>query len=324
MAERTPPKTFEERSAMVGETVPSAEELLIEAGKVAEFASAIGADSSIYRDRTLAREQGFADVPAPLTFSRTAEFPRYRPSDFVEPNGFDLGFDPTTTLHGEQAYEYHAPVTVGDVLSATATLADVRLRTGARGGEMTFADIEQVFEDETGRRVLTVRSTYIETDGADELVGSERSDATQASTPDSGDDDVDSDADLTLVSDELDRTDFVRYAGASGDFTPLHFDEPYARSCGFESVFAQGMLTAGIASGLLTDRFGVGAVRRYRTRFEDLVFAGETLVVRGSIADERSAGDTSVIDVDVEAETSGGRRVLSGDATVEPTTTPPE
>jgi acyl dehydratase len=298
--------TFDELRSMVGTSVRSAEGLRIEAGKVAEFAAAIGDDDPIYRDAEVARDRGYEAIPAPLTFTRTAEFPRYRPAEFVEPRGFGLGLDPTTTLHGEQSYEYHAPAVVGDVLSATATLTDVRRHQGKRGGEMTFADIEQVFEDRTGRPIVTVQSTYIETEGAEVLA--ESGDSRETELPDA-------EADLRLVSKELDRTDFVTYAGASGDFTPLHFDEPYARSCGFETVFAQGMLTAGIASRLLTDRFGVGAVRRYRTRFEDIVDPGESVVVRATVTGERSDGGTPLVDLDLAAATREGRRVLSGSAT---------
>jgi acyl dehydratase len=301
-----PTRTLEELRSMVGTSARTAEGLRIEAGKVAEFAAAIGDESPIYRDAAVARERGYEAIPAPLTFTRTAEFPRYRPAEFVEPRGFGLGLDPTTTLHGEQSYEYHAPAVVGDVLSATATLTDVRRHEGDRGGEMTFAEIEQVFEDRTGRPIVTVRSTYIETEGAEVLDESSGSRDTEP---------PDAEADLRLISEELDRTDFVEYAGASGDFTPLHFDEPYARSCGFETVFAQGMLTAGTASRVLTDRFGVGAVRRYRTRFEDIVFPGESVVVRGTVTGERSDVGTPLVDVELTAATRDGRRVLSGSAT---------
>ena len=65
--------------------------------------------------------------------------------------------------------------------------------------------------------------------------------------------------------------DFVRYAGASGDFNPLHYDEATARAAGFRSVFAQGMFSAGVLGAYVADWFGAatgaplpGAVRRRR------------------------------------------------------------
>lgn len=150
---------------MIGESMTTVEGLRIEPGKVAEFASAIVDDNPVYRDESTARERGFDHVPAPLTFTRTADFPRHRPDDFEHAFGFDLGFDPQTTLHGAQEYEFHRHACAGDVLSATATLRDVYRREGGRGGTMTFAVIEQTFEDEEGEPVVTVRSTYIETGG---------------------------------------------------------------------------------------------------------------------------------------------------------------
>jgi acyl dehydratase len=304
-------RSISELRSMIGTSARIAAELRIEAGKVAEFANAIGDPSPIYRDRERARTAGFDEIPAPLTFTRTVDFPRYRTDAFSGLYGLDLGLDPTTTLHGEQRYEYHRPAVVGDVLSVTSTLRDVRHRTGGRGGEMTLVDVERVFEDEADRPVVTATSTYVELESGDGMGGSgESTGETDRIEPDPREEP------LSLVAVDLDRTDFVRYAGASGDFTPLHFDEPHARSSGFETVFAQGMLTAGIASRLLTDAVGVGAVRRYRTRFEDLVWPGDTVAVGGSVADERVEGETSLLEIEITARTGDGRRVLSGDATL--------
>lgn len=150
---------------MVGRSVATVDGLRVEPGKVEEFARAITDENSIYRNQRGAEKHGFDGVPAPLTFTRTADFPRYRPAEFVGKFGFDLGFSRTSTLHGEQEYTFHRSLTAGDVLSATATLRDVFRRDGERGGMMTFAVIEQIFEDEEGDEVVTVRSTYIETNG---------------------------------------------------------------------------------------------------------------------------------------------------------------
>jgi len=288
---------------MVGETMPTAAGLRIERGKVEEFARAIGDTSAVYRDPAVARERGLSDVPAPLTFTRTADFPRYRPEEYVAPYGFDLGFALEATLHGRQGYEFHRPAVAGDVLSATATVTDVYRRSGERAGEMVFADIEQAFEDEDGEPVVTVTTTAVEIENARDLETETETDP--GAIPDDG----------ALLREDVDRTAFVEYAGASGDFTPLHFDDPFARSCGFESVFAQGMLIAGIASRLVTDRFGVGNVRAFRTQFEDQVWPDETVVAYGSVAEKREGGGERLADYAFEARTADGRLVLTGEAT---------
>lgn len=77
----------------------------------------------------------------------------------------------------------------------------------------------------------------------------------------------------------LTRTDIVRFAGASGDFNPVHHDEMYARALGFPTVFAMGMLTAGMLANRLSDQAGIERVRDLAIRFvaptwpdEDLSF----------------------------------------------------
>ena len=119
----------------------------------------------------------------------------------------------------------------------------------------------------------------------------------------------------TIVVEDLDRTDFVRYAGASGDFTPLHFNEPYTTEAGFDQVFAQGMLIAGIASRFVTDWFGIERIRRYETRFEDQIWPGETVVVEGIVSDIRTTTEGRIIDVDFEVATETDRVVLTGFST---------
>ena len=73
------------------------------------------------------------------------------------------------------------------------------------------------------------------------------------------------------------RTDIVRYAGAGGDFNPVHHDDVYARSLGLPGVFAMGLLGAGYLSRVLGEEFGASTVRRFTVRFRAQVWPGETL-----------------------------------------------
>lgn len=121
----------------------------------------------------------------------------------------------------------------------------------------------------------------------------------------------------TVVVEDLSRRDFVKYAGASGDFARIHYDEPFARAAGYPSVFGQGMLTAGFASTLVTDWFGIEHVRRFKTRFSAQVWPGDTVRVTGEVTDVTPADDHVVVDVAFEAVTQDGSTVLTGDATAE-------
>ena len=80
----------------------------------------------------------------------------------------------------------------------------------------------------------------------------------------------------------ISRTDIVRFAGASGDFNPLHHDEERARAAGFPGVFAMGQMQAGMLSRLATDCLGLRAIRSYRVRFSAKVWPGDVLLLRGS------------------------------------------
>jgi acyl dehydratase len=87
-----------------------------------------------------------------------------------------------------------------------------------------------------------------------------------------------------VVFGPLSRADIARYAGASGDFNPIHVDEDYARSTGAPTVFAMGMLPAGLLAHAVSDWFGGPQhLRRYKVRFTTRVWPGDELVCSGSV-----------------------------------------
>ena len=109
------------------------------------------------------------------------------------------------------------------------------------------------------------------------------------------------------------RADLVRYAGASGDFNVIHWNERVAREVGLPGVIAHGMLTAGLAARAVTAWAGdPGAVVDYQVRFSRPVVVpddadGAEVVVRGRVAAMVDDGHARV-DLTV---TSGGEKVLS-------------
>src|SRR5476651_889351 len=80
-----------------------------------------------------------------------------------------------------------------------------------------------------------------------------------------------------LVED-LKRTQIVQYAGASGDYNPLHTDEVFAtQAAGYPSVFAHGMLTMGMTGRMVTDLVGHGRLTEFGGRFTSQVYPGDDL-----------------------------------------------
>ena len=119
----------------------------------------------------------------------------------------------------------------------------------------------------------------------------------------------------TLVED-LSRTQIVQYAGASGDFNPLHSDEPFAtKVAGYPGVFAHGMLTMGITGRILTDWVGDGRLLRYGVRFVKQVWPGDDLTARAEVTAVRDSDDGPVADLVVETRNQDGDVVLTGTAT---------
>ena len=88
----------------------------------------------------------------------------------------------------------------------------------------------------------------------------------------------------------LTRTMFVRYAGASGDFNPMHHDDTIATQVGNPSVFGHGMLSMGLAARVVKDWFGPEAIRRLQVRFAKQVWPGDVLTCTAVVTGKREEG----------------------------------
>lgn len=115
-----------------------------------------------------------------------------------------------------------------------------------------------------------------------------------------------------VMIEKVDRAMFVRYAGASGDFNPIHWNEDFAKGAGYQGVFAQGMFTAGVLATFLTDWVGEENVRRFRTRFVGQVWPDEAITCRATVT---SVADGSA-EVALIVENEKGEKKIDGDATV--------
>ncbi|GAA2828139.1 MaoC/PaaZ C-terminal domain-containing protein [Kribbella solani] len=108
------------------------------------------------------------------------------------------------------------------------------------------------------------------------------------------------------------RTDIVRYAGAGGDFNPIHHDEVFATAAGYPSVFAHGLLTAGVLSTFVADWLGLANLRRFSVRYVDQVWPGDSLVTRGEVVSDDGERITARLTVHVAG--ADPRLVLTGEA----------
>jgi acyl dehydratase len=119
-----------------------------------------------------------------------------------------------------------------------------------------------------------------------------------------------------VVADGLYRTQIVQYAGASGDFNPLHTDEVFTtKVAGYPSVFAHGMLTMGLTGTLLTDAIGDGTLRTFGVRFRSQVWPGDTLTATATITEVTKQDNETLVALDIETVNQKGEIVVSGTAT---------
>jgi acyl dehydratase len=116
-----------------------------------------------------------------------------------------------------------------------------------------------------------------------------------------------------VLVEELTRTQIVQYAGASGDYNPLHTDEPFARDvAGYPGVFAHGMLSMGMTGRLLTDWVGDGRLLEYGVRFTAQVWPGDTLTATATIREVIERDGDPVALIDIVTVNQSGTAVVTG------------
>ena len=105
---------------------------------------------------------------------------------------------------------------------------------------------------------------------------------------------------LPSITARLQRVNLVMYAGASGDFNPIHWNETFAKAVGLPDVIAHGMLTMATAGRVVTDWVGdPGAVLEYGVRFTRPVVVpnddqGATVEISGVVGEKREDGTVRV------------------------------
>ena len=114
-----------------------------------------------------------------------------------------------------------------------------------------------------------------------------------------------------VVIEKVARTHIVKYAGASGDFNPLHHDDTAAQGMGgYPSVFAHGMLSMGLTGRMLTDWLGPVALKKYGVRFTKQVWPGDTLTAKGEV----TSIEGGVATIKVVTTNQNGESVVEGEA----------
>ena len=248
----------------------------VEAGMILQFAQAIGDPNPVYRDRAWAQSQGFGDVIAPPTFLVVADVfdPHYSRWPAIGAEGMGAPEElHEAWLHVGQHFAYERPIVAGEVLTVRKLPAREWTKRGRRGGALQFVEYATDYVDSVGRAVAHATWTDVRPERGHREISVEG-----RSTPGS-DRATPCDPSGRVVVRDLTRTQIVMYVGAAGDFHPLHHDDEYARTLGYPSVFAPGMLTMALTARALTDELGDGILRQLDGRFTGQVWPGTTLRV---------------------------------------------
>jgi acyl dehydratase len=287
--------------------------------KLREFAIAVGETDPVYHDEQAAKAAGHPDLPSVPTFPVVLGH-RAGAAVVGDP---ELGLDYSRVVHGEQAFAYRRPPRAGDRLLATPKVAAIESK-----GRHELLTIATGITTEEGETVCQATSLLISRGTAAEGAGSSvapddgsRSGSGQAPPAPAGLGARRSAAGVTVGDDigelrePIDRLDLIRYAGASGDFNVIHWSDEAATAVGLPGVIAHGMYSMGVAARLVAGWGGdPAALRRLRVRFSAMIRPGQTLIVRGQVA-ELDGGSATLR---FSGEDEQGNKVLSkGEAQVE-------
>ena len=116
----------------------------------------------------------------------------------------------------------------------------------------------------------------------------------------------------SFTVESLTRTDFVKYAGSSGDFNPIHHDQTFAEVSGNPTVFAMGMMNAGILSRLVADYAGLENLRKYRVRFATRVWPGDSVTCKGKVTKKAVENGEKIIEGEIAALNQKGEVAIQG------------
>jgi acyl dehydratase len=107
----------------------------------------------------------------------------------------------------------------------------------------------------------------------------------------------------------VDRITLIKYAGASGDFNPIHTIDEEAKKAGLPGIIAHGMWTMGNLSKLFTPYYEEGFIQDYQIRFRGMVFLNDQITLKAELK-EKAANQLSFL---VKAVNQKGDDVINGE-----------
>lgn len=271
----------------------------VECDRLRFFAQVTGEENPLFRDEALAQARGYPSLPLPPTFLFCLEMAGPRPMEVYE----RLRVHYAHVLHGEQHFVYHRLAFAGETLRFRPRIADLYEK---KGGALGFIVWETRVEASDGAPVADLRSVMIV---RPPQPASERS-APRATAP------AAQDGLPCVVAGPITRHQLGLYAGASGDYNPLHIDIDHARQAGMPDVFAHGMLSAAYLARVLTHRAEPAALRRFSVRFAAITHIGDEVHCQARVTGHCIEHGDPCLALAMTARNQAGETKLTGTAVV--------
>lgn len=106
------------------------------------------------------------------------------------------------------------------------------------------------------------------------------------------------------------RLDLIKYAGASGDYNPIHTIDEVAKQTGLPGVIAHGMWTMGNLAKLFTPFYEIGFLKDYSIRFKGMVFLDDVITLSAKLEEKNE----NTLTFTVAAKNQHGKEVIGGKA----------
>ncbi|MFD6208630.1 MaoC/PaaZ C-terminal domain-containing protein [Peribacillus sp. NPDC060253] len=113
----------------------------------------------------------------------------------------------------------------------------------------------------------------------------------------------------SIVMDPVSRLDLIKYAGASGDFNPIHTIDEEAENAGLPGIIAHGMWTMGNLAKLFSNLYEIGFIEEYKIRFKGMVFLNDVITLQADLIEKKE--DRYFFKV--AATNQSGKEAISGE-----------
>lgn len=241
----------------------------ISAEKVAEYVDATGDSAERWRDYA---PPGYASALLFVVAPHFLDDPRVKPFTGV-------------LVHVDQTFTWHGPLSVGAEVTVTGTVDRVRERGGSY-----FVTFAAAVHDAAGDRLLDAVATFLMGEGGAAEAIDERNEPTVWHR---GHSQHPTQTEFRAVGGVLppldksaSRIDLVKYAAASGDYNPIHFDHGAARHAGLDAIVVHGLLMAAWAMQAIgSTSTRPDPLASIKVRFRNPLYPGEQAVVTGTVKD---------------------------------------